>query len=136
MEWKDLAPWIAIAITLALSILVPLFTQLANNKHQRKMQKEKFNYEKSQEKDKVFKEFLINVGAVVTVARYSDTKDIVKAGASLHQLYIYAPIDWWDDLDLLSKHIKEFEWEKAKPIMEKLSRLISEELNKTKELKK
>ena len=37
MEWKDLAPWIAIAITLALSILVPFFTQIANNKHQRKM---------------------------------------------------------------------------------------------------
>lgn len=33
MGWKDLAPWIAIAITLALSILVPLFTQMANNAH-------------------------------------------------------------------------------------------------------
>ena len=31
MELKDLAPWIAIAFTLALSILVPLFTQIANN---------------------------------------------------------------------------------------------------------
>ena len=41
MEFKDLAPWIAIAFTLALSILVPLFTQIANNNHQRKMQREK-----------------------------------------------------------------------------------------------
>ena len=48
MEWKDLAPWIAIAITLALSILVPFFTQIANNKHQRKMQKEKLEFEQSQ----------------------------------------------------------------------------------------
>ena len=48
MEWKDLAPWIAIAFTLALSILVPLFTQIANNRHQRKMQREKFEYEQRQ----------------------------------------------------------------------------------------
>ena len=41
MEWKDLAPWIAVAFSLGLSILVPLFTQMANNRHQRKMQKEK-----------------------------------------------------------------------------------------------
>ena len=57
MEWKDLAPWIAIAITLALSILVPFFTQIANNKHQRKMQKEKLEFEQSQNKLKVFENF-------------------------------------------------------------------------------
>ena len=37
----ELAPWIAIAFTLALSILVPLFTQIANNRFQLKMQKNK-----------------------------------------------------------------------------------------------
>lgn len=41
MEWKDLAPWIAIAITLALSILVPLFTQIANNRFQLKLEKQR-----------------------------------------------------------------------------------------------
>lgn len=29
---EELASWIAIAFTLALSILVPLFTQIANNR--------------------------------------------------------------------------------------------------------
>lgn len=43
MDWKDLAPWLALAITLALSILVPLFTQIANNKFQLKMYKEQNN---------------------------------------------------------------------------------------------
>ena len=61
MEWKDLAPWIAIAITLALSILVPFFTQIANNKHQRKMQKEKLEFEQSQNKIKVFQNFLLDI---------------------------------------------------------------------------
>ena len=133
MEWKDLAPWIAIAITLALSILVPLFTQMANNAHQRKIQKEKFEYEKSQEKEKVYKEFLLEVGAVVTTTSYSSKEMINKAGAALHQLYIYAPREWWNDLDFLSNYIKDFEWDQAKPIMEKLSRLIAEEIKQDKQ---
>lgn len=133
MEWKDLAPWIAIAVTLILSILVPLFTQIANNNHQRKMQREKIEYEKSQEKENIYKKFLLEVGAVVTTAGYSSKEMIEKAGASLHQLYIYAPSEWWNDLDFLSNYIKDFEWEQAKPIMEKLSRLIAEEIKKDKQ---
>lgn len=130
MEFKDLAPWIAIAFTLALSILVPLFTQIANNNHQRKMQCEKIEYEKSQEKRKAYEQFLLDIGGVVTAANYSKSEDFLQAGASLHKLYIYAPSMWWNDLDSLSKHIKKFEWDEAKLIMQKLSRLISEELNK------
>lgn len=53
---------------LALSILVPLFTQIANNAHQRKMQKEKLDYERVQEKEKLYKAFLLNVGAAITHA--------------------------------------------------------------------
>ena len=40
MTLENLTPWIAIAITLALSILVPLFTQIANNRFQHKKAKE------------------------------------------------------------------------------------------------
>ena len=130
MEWKDLAPWIAIAITLALSILVPLFTQLANNKHQRKMQKEKLDYEKAQEKEKIYKEFLLKVGDVVTVAAYNNAEKVGQASAVLHQMYIYAPQKWWNDLDALLSCLNDFKWEKAKPIMLRLSKLIAEELKK------
>ena len=129
MEWKDLAPWIAIAITLVLSILVPLFTQMANNAHQRKMQKEKLEYEKLQEKEKAYKEFLQNVGATVVLAGYASDSARNNAGASLHKLYLYAPSEWWGYLDSLSTAIKEFEWAQAKAIMEKLSKLIAQELN-------
>lgn len=48
MEWGELTPWITISITLAISILVPLFTQIANNCHQRKMQRNSFRHEESQ----------------------------------------------------------------------------------------
>ena len=66
MTWENLAPWIAIAFTLALSILVPLFTQIANNKHQRKMQKEQREYEQSQRKRQVYEKFLTTMGAATS----------------------------------------------------------------------
>ena len=130
MELKDLAPWIAIAFTLALSILVPLFTQIANNNHQRKMQREKFEYEEKQKKIKAYETFLSEVGGVITADGNINKQDLSDAGAAIHQLYIYAPLEWYDDLDSLTTLIMKFEWHKAKVIVQKISRWISEELNK------
>ena len=129
MEWKDLAPWIAIAFTLALSILVPLFTQIANNSHQRKMQREKFEYDEKQKKRKAYETFLSDVGGLITTDG-SVSNTLSKAGAAIHQLYIYSPIEWYEDLDSLTGLIMKYEWQKAKVIVQKISRLISEELNK------
>ena len=130
MKLEDLAPWIAIAFTLALSILVPLFTQIANNKHQRKMQREKFEYEEKQKKTEAYELFLSEVGGLVTADGSISKELLSKAGAAVHQLYIYAPSEWYDDLDLLTGLIMQREWDKAKTIVQKISRLISEELNK------
>ena len=130
MDLKDLAPWIAIAFTLALSILVPLFTQIANNTHQRKMQREKFEYEEKQKKTQAFETFLSEVGGLITAHGHVDKIHLAKAGAALHQLYVYAPDDWYLDLDELMELMMEFDWDEAKSIIRKLSRLISKELNK------
>lgn len=129
MTISDLAPWIAIVITLALSILVPLFTQIANNKHQRQLQKEKFEYEQSQKKNKVFEDFLLSVGGAVT---YVKQENLIKAGSSLYNIYLYAPKEWYADLDELAVLIQKYEWEKATIIIQKLSKLMAEELNKSK----
>ena len=125
MEWKDIAPWIAIAVTLILSILVPLFTQIANNRHQRKMQKEKFEYEQSQKRTEAYESFLLSVGGIITSSAYSSYEWVNKAGADLHRMYLYAPKDWWADLDELTNCIEQEQWEKSKKIMQKLSHLIS-----------
>ncbi len=130
MELKDLAPWIAISFTLALSILVPLFTQIANNRHQCKMQREKFEYEEKQKKTKAYEAFLSDIGAIITAATCAENQDFTKAGSSLYQMYIYAPSDWYGKIDDLSYLIKTFKWDEARPIMQELSRLISEELKK------
>lgn len=130
MEWKDLAPWIAIAFTLALSILVPLFTQIANNNHQRKMQREKMDYEQRQKKIRVYETFLSDVGGLVTAKGYVEKEQLIKSGAALHQLYVYAPTEWYNDLDELMEYMMMFKWNEAKPIIQKFSRIISEEINK------
>lgn len=130
MTWETLAPWIAIAFTLALSILVPLFTQIANNNHQCKMQQEKFEYEEKQKKTKAYETFLAEVGGTITARGYVEKEALSKAGGALHQLYIYVPLEWYDDLDKLTEFITNFQWSEARALNQKICRLISEELNK------
>ena len=127
MELKDLAPWIAIAFTLALSILVPLFTQIANNNHQRKMQREKFEYEEKQKKTVVYEDFMKKVGAAIHAA---DRASFAEAGASISNMYIYAPKEWLSDLDNIFDYLRKYEWDKASDTLKKINRLISEELKK------
>lgn len=126
MSWNELAPWIAIAITLALSILVPLFTQIANNRHQRKLQKEKFEYEEEQKKRQVYIDFVRNVGSVILYAQGENTKE---AGASMYEMYAYAPPEWRPQLDKLYKLIYDREYEKAAEIMKDLNSRVSDALN-------
>ena len=130
MELKDLAPWIAIAFTLALSILVPLFTQIANNCHQRKLLHENHNREDQLKRISAYEDFLSDVGGTVTAKGYFEKSQLSSAGSALHKLYAYAPIEWFDDLDLLTTYISTFKWDEARALVQKLSRLIAEELRK------
>lgn len=131
MTLEALAPWITIAISLALSILVPLFTQIANNKHIRKMRKEDRDEEKTQKQVKAYESFLINVGNAITKSRYSKDDDFGKAGASIYNLYLYVPKEWHNDLERLSSDMKTFNWDNASIIFNKISRLIAEEYMNT-----
>ena len=126
MEWKDLAPWIAIAFTLALSILVPLFTQIANNSHQRKMRREKMEYEEKQKKLAAYESFMKEVGAVITRC---NNENWPAAGASVTMMYIYAPKEWMDDLDDLMRQLQNHDWENATNTIQNLCRLIADDLN-------
>ena len=123
MSWENLAPWITIAITLALSILVPLFTQIANNSHQRKLQKEQREYEQSQRKREVYENFLLSVGNSVM------TRDnLGEAGASIYEMYIYAPKEWHGKIDSISYNLHKYQWEIVRNLLEEVSKLISDEL--------
>ena len=124
MEWKDLAPWIAIAVTLILSILVPLFTQIANNSHQRKMQREKIEYEKHQKRIQAYETFLMNVGGAI---EHRSGEALQLAGSSIGNLYLYVSEDVYPQLDDLYRNIREFHWEIAEFKFFELAKHISAE---------
>ena len=94
------------------------------------MQREKFEYEEKQKKTKVFEGFLSEVGGVITASGYGEKTVVSQAGAAIHQLYIYAPEEWRNDMDKITGYIMNYDWDKALPLVQKLSRLISDELKK------
>ena len=51
----------------------------------------------------------------------------------MFRLYVYAPESWLKDLDALSDAIRKGEAGNASVLMQKIARLISEELNKESE---
>lgn len=129
MEIKDLAPWLAIAVTLALSILVPLFTQIVNNKHQQKLHEDDLAMAKYNDKKQAYEEFLLNVGECVT---YDHDTILSKVGASLHKLYLFAPEEWHEDLEDLSKLLRKYSWDEAGKKLRKLSAKMADDLRQTK----
>jgi hypothetical protein len=126
MTIKELAPWIAIAVTLILSILVPLFTQMANNRFQLKMKKTEIQEKINNRKISAYEDFFQNVGGCVM---HGDKDVLIRAGASVQKLYIYLPTDEWGSLDKLYDLMKNYEWEEAKIHMSNISKWIAEDIN-------
>ena len=130
MTWDSTAQWIAIAFSLALSILVPLFTQIANNRYQLKLKQKELEFKKQEEKRQVYTNFLLRVGSAVVHASHENLRE---AGAALYQVYTYAPAEWWDDLDQLALLLQRTNFSQALILTQKLSHLVAEELNKESE---
>ena len=127
MEIKDLAPWIAVAITLALSILIPLFTQIVNNRFQLK-QKELENKEKAQEeKRKAFFDFTEKVGACLGVA---DNAAMKAACGAISKVYLFYPKEKWNDLDELMQELGAYHYQTAKTLLIKINKTIADVLSK------
>lgn len=128
MTLENLTPWIAIAITLALSILVPLFTQIANNRFQHKKAKQEHQFAKEDEQrknsTKAYENFLMNVGAAIE-CRNGDA--LRAAGSSIGQIYLYVPNDFFDKLDVLFNDIRSHNWDKAEVEYLELTKLICNE---------
>ena len=121
--FSDLTPWIAVAITLALSILVPLFTQIANNRFQLKQKKQEDMQKEKDEIKNAYYSFSEKVGACIGVA---DSKSVQQACAAVSKMYILYPKEGWSDLDDLMKKLQKYEWDKALNILIKINKTIAE----------
>ena len=132
IDINTLAPWVAIAVTLILSILVPLFTQIANNSFQLKKAKQdrKFEGEKEKlsKKTEAYEGFLMDVGAAI---EYQRNENLAAAGASIGRLYLYVPSTWHTQLDELFHCIRGYEWGNAEKQFVAISKLLAEEYQKT-----
>lgn len=128
MTFETLAPWIAIAITLALSILVPLFTQIANNRFQYKKAKQEHEFAKEDEQRKnrvkAYENFLMSVGGAI---EYRNAEALRAAGSSIGQIYLYVPEELYEKLDALFNSIRKYEWDIAEKRYLELTKLICEE---------
>ena len=127
MDMNSLAPWMAIAITLILSILVPLFTQIANNRFQIKLKKLEGNQKNDDRRMAAYENYFQNVGGCVLFAQKENISD---AGASIQRLYAYFPQEKWVLLDTLFDSIKKYEWENAKVQMKEVSKIIAFDVRK------
>ncbi len=132
IDINTLAPWVAIAVTLILSILVPVFSQIANNRFQlkkarqdRMLDEEK---EKLSKKTEAYERFLTDVGAAV---EYQSKENLQVAGASIGRLYLYVPDEWHKQLDTLFHSIREYKWGEAEKLFLELSKMVAEEYAKT-----
>lgn len=131
IDINTLAPWVAIAVTLILSILVPVFSQIANNRFQLKKAKQDRNLaeekEKITKKTEAYEQFLMNVGAAT---EYRSKDNVATAGASIGRIYLYVPVEWHPKLDALHYSLYECEWGKAQKQYIELAKLIVEEYGK------
>lgn len=123
---NELAPWVAIAVTLILSILIPLFTQIANNRFQLKKGRQDRKLEEQKERlarqTDAFEHFLVDVGSAIALAT---KENIPTAGSSIGRLYLYVSSEWHHQLDELHNSLRKCEWEKAEKQYAELAKMLA-----------
>ena len=127
LSWIDVAPWITIAITLILSIIIPLLTQIANNRFQLKLKRIEEKNDLFSAKKEAFSDFVKNVGACIA---YASEDSLQSAGASIQEMYLFMPEEDWSDLDYLYHFIRKHDWDTAETYANRLSKEASALLNK------
>lgn len=131
IDIDKLAPWVAIAITLILSILIPVFSQIANNRFQLKMYRQQTTEETTKKyvskRIEAYEGFVKNVG-VCLGDHVQET--IGQAVASIGGVYMYVAEEWWGDLDALCEKLRKHKTDEATILYIKLNKLMASELNK------
>jgi len=120
--WIDIAPWIAIAVTLIISIIIPMLTQLINNRFALNQQKITHVEKLYDAKMQIINAFFQNVGACIA---HADTDRVHNAGANILSMYCYIPKENWSLLDELYSCIRKRDMDQAEAKMIELSKLMS-----------
>lgn len=130
-NWTNVAQWIAIALTLIISIISPIITAYINNTFQLKMadrnakNKEIENY--YLRKRAVIDSFVATTGKCLF---HATTDSLQACGESFYSIYIYVPSSLWNEIDDLLVFIRAHEFEKAQSHFAKLSKSLSDLLER------
>lgn len=117
IDWSATVAWIALAVSLAGTILAPYFIAKMNNEHQLKLReldiKEKHEEEFSQARIKSIENYISNVSKCLS----NPTHDCLReCGEHFFQIYAYAPQTLWPSLDELYELIHEHKWQQARTV--------------------
>ena len=118
MNWNDLAPWIAIVITVALSILVPLFTQMKSNRFQRKMMEEERKNKKEDAKRVAYEQFLKSANSWV---QFRTGEALAKVGEEIGNIYLYAPERLFPKITKFSEMVMDTQYKEARKFLEEMA---------------
>ncbi|BCK01441.1 hypothetical protein [Anaerocolumna chitinilytica] len=104
IDWNATAAWIALVVTLVISLLVPLVTAIINNKHQ--LEVKKIDMLQSAYNDynlkmrTVFEDYINWTSKELTYR--SDLVQTASYLKSYHELYFYVPKELWDKLEYMN----------------------------------
>lgn len=135
IDWNATTAWIAVLLTLAISVITPAWTNYSNNKFQLKLKK--LEYDTSQNdlyltrKYSVYDGFLQSLGNYL---HYSDNANNAIVGKYIYELYLYLPKEHWELLDNIVAFVADSAYEKIPPELVKLSKILSDELNRSQSL--
>ena len=137
VDWNATAAWIAILVTLAITIITPALTSFLNNRFQ--LHLKKMELQESAENELFSKKLETYEGALRTIGNcihYYSPDNRAIFGEYLYKLYLYLPEEHWPVLDSL---VKDFEEDAREQIWEDflaLSKILSRELNTSERLVK
>ncbi len=126
MKWTELAPWIAIAITLILSIITPLLTQIANNRFILKQNEQAHKNKIESERALIYYSFAEEVGSCIA---YADIEKVHSAGAAIQKMYLVMPEEHWNALDSLYSYLRKSKWDAAEEELKDLCKIASKIMN-------
>ena len=133
MDFSKIAPWVTIGITVSLSIIVPLITQIVNNRFLKKSKELELRAKKEDAKISAYENFLKRVGDCLLYGKFDSLSE---AGAEISNLYLYAPKEDFEKLDKLADLLQNKHFDNARKIMVEIARDLSADINKHNEVRK
>ena len=132
IDWNSTAAWLAIFVTLAISIITPAVSTFLTNRFQLKLKKMELQHNDSEtaynKKLMAFENALRDLGKFL---HFTSKENFASVGEHLYELYLYLPSEHWLLLDSLASSLQEKNCSLAHTQLIELSKILSAELSAT-----